>query len=69
MKNYFDQISLANPNLSSYMCFAQVISDRIFTPSEIRKGFNQLVDKDDYAKSEKQQILSHLLKIAKKRSN
>jgi len=66
MKKYFDEVSLANPNLSSYMCFAQVVSGHIFTQSQIRKGFNRLVDKEDYARSEKQQILNHIQKIAKK---
>jgi hypothetical protein len=65
MKEKFEELSDKYPNLSSLLVFGRLIR---MTPKEgwnsrkINKWFAVLVDKDDYLKSEKTQILEWLKK-------
>jgi hypothetical protein len=45
---------------SSYACFAEAVTGQKFTGEAIRRWFNKLVDKDDYASRDKRAILAHL---------
>lgn len=70
MKEKFKELQENNPNLSSLLVFGRLIR---MTPKEdwggrkITNWFNKLVDKDDYLKSEKRQILEWLKKPYKSR--
>jgi hypothetical protein len=53
-----------NPNWSSYLCFAEVLKHHKYNRKQISYWFNKLVDPDDYAKSEKRQIIDFLVNLA-----
>lgn len=56
----FNQVSAKYPLWSSYICFAEAITSQRFSRSIIHRWFQKLVDKDDYARSEKRAVLEHL---------
>ena len=58
----FNYISERNPVWSSYICFCETISGRNLMPKLIKQYFNKLVDKDDYARNEKNDIIEYLCK-------
>jgi len=59
----FQEIQETNPKWSSYLCFATALHKG---EKNIRQEFNCLVDKEDYADNEKEDILSHLFTMSKK---
>ena len=59
IERVFDDTKM-NPFWSSYICFAESIKHRNFTSRIITKWFNRLVEKDDYFRADKQQILIFL---------
>ena len=59
----FNNIARENPLLSSYMCFAKLCQIIRFTPYQVRKWFNLLVEKDDYLQSESDGICEYLYTI------
>ena len=61
----FEYIQKRNPYWSSFTCFANTIRGQKFSEDRIRRYFNELVDKEDYAKNEKGQILNYLYEITK----
>jgi hypothetical protein len=56
----FNQLSEKNPLWSSHTCFAEAIKHQKFSRDIIHRWFQKLVEKDDYAKSEKKAVLKHL---------
>ena len=66
VKQRFDRYTEANPYLSSYMAFAEAVRGTGISEDSIRRWFRKLVDTDDYAQSEAQAIIRHLVKIAKR---
>lgn len=50
--------------LSSYTNFANAIKGRNFSKLTIRRAFNKFVDRDDYDKKDKQEILNYLYKLS-----
>ncbi len=60
----FNNISKKNPYWSSYLCFAETIKNRDFSLRTIKKHFNQLVEKDDYSKKEKKEIINYLYQLS-----
>lgn len=60
----FNLIRRSYPYWSTYICFAEAIRR---TPdvkdSEINKCFDKLVDKDDYSRSDKDNLLKQLKKL------
>lgn len=48
------------PEVSTYMCFARAVNGGGYVRSVIQKWFNKLVEKGDYANSEKRAIIDHL---------
>ena len=56
----FNNIAEKNPCWSSYICFAEAIKGQGFSKQTIHRWFHKLVDKNDYARSEKQEILQGL---------
>ena len=56
-----------NPLWSSYIQFAEAIRDQKFTERTVTHWFNELVDKEDYRKADKQEILLDLFTRLKTR--
>ncbi|HAZ28560.1 MAG TPA: hypothetical protein DCY48_02160 [Candidatus Magasanikbacteria bacterium] len=49
----------------SYICFAKAVTGQHFSRRAIQHWFNKLVDKNDYCKSDKAQLLKHLESLTK----
>ncbi len=60
LERLFNSIAEKNPNWSSYVCFAEAIKGRGFGKQTIPRWFQKLVDKKDYERSDKKEILAHL---------
>ncbi len=56
----FNDITNKNPHWSSYICFAEAIKEQGFGKESISIWFNKLVEKDDYDKKDKKDILTKL---------
>ncbi len=56
----FNKASKEYSDLSSYMCFAEAIKNQKFSKKMIAIWFNKLVDKNDYSKEDKKELLSYL---------
>lgn len=65
VKQRFEKIAGDKPRLSSYMAFAEAVSDTGVSEDIIRRWFRKLVDTDDYAKNETRGVIRHLVKLAK----
>ena len=62
----FNDTQRLNPYWSSFTCFCEVITSKKYLKRPtIIKWFNELVDKDDYAKRDKGEILGFLFGLAK----
>lgn len=59
----FKRISEGNPYWSSYVCFVEAIRGRKYNKRIIIRWFNKLVDKDDYDKEEKNDIIADLVNL------
>ncbi|MGI6347618.1 MAG: hypothetical protein ACOXZ1_00235 [Patescibacteria group bacterium] len=62
----FKNIQEKNPYWSSMTCFNEAIKEQGFSKKNIYYWFSRLVDKKDYSKSDKKEILSFLLKLSKR---
>lgn len=56
----FRNIAEKKPFWSSHICFAEAIKGQKFSRQAIHRWFQKLVDKDDYARSDKKAVLAHL---------
>lgn len=56
----FNKIKNRNPFWSTLVCFTETIRGIGFSRQSIHNWFNELVDKNDYAKEDKKAILSFL---------
>ena len=59
----FKEIEAKNPGYSTYICFCRAIDGIVgnrMNSSELKRLFDKLVDKDDYAEDEKEQVLASL---------
>jgi hypothetical protein len=65
LKRVFNKIKSENPYWSDYTCFAEAVRGRKFSRKTIIRNFNSLVDKEDYAKNEKREIIEHLVELSK----
>ena len=61
LQRKFLNISRFNPYWSSYICFTETIRDCHFKKRTIYKWFEKLVDRDDYDKKDKWEILRYLV--------
>ena len=62
----FSETQRLNHYWSSLVCFHEVIKNReTLHPRLIRKWFYKLVDKNDYAAKDKDEVLSYALKLAR----
>lgn len=58
----FNETKRLNPYWSDYICFAEIVIRRKNLHARtIKRYFEQLVDKEDYAKPDKRQILNFLI--------
>ncbi|MBP6859086.1 MAG: hypothetical protein KBC69_00470 [Candidatus Magasanikbacteria bacterium] len=65
VKSIFTNIQIKNPGWPSWVCFTETIKQRDFAPKIVAKWFNILVEKEDYAKSEKKELLAYLNTLTK----
>lgn len=56
-----------NPYWSDYVTFSRTIAEQEFSEKSIREWFRKLVPLDDYTRSEREDIVQHLLTITRKR--
>lgn len=59
----FDEKMRLEPNKSSYLCFAELITGKKINRFDIRRLFKKFVSKDDYFKEEKDEVVSYLAGI------
>jgi DNA invertase Pin-like site-specific DNA recombinase len=64
IKRRFNNIAKRNPNYSSYLSFAEAVKGQGFSKQTIQRWFNKLVDKDDYARSEKRETVDFLINLS-----
>lgn len=62
LREIFDKIVDDNPGLSSLICFAKAIAKRKYEQAYITKWFKKLVNEDDYAHRERDDVLNWLYK-------
>jgi hypothetical protein len=60
LERRFNNITEKNIFWSSFICFAEAVKGQRFTPSILHRWFQKLVQKDDYAQSDKRTLLRHL---------
>ncbi len=61
----FKYVQRKNPYWSSFTCFANTVRGKKYSKDRIKRYFNKLVDKEEYAKDEKKQIMKYLFDINK----
>jgi flagellar motor component MotA len=66
LERRFNNISRLNHYWSSYICFAEAVKGRNFSKKIILRHFNALVEKDDYDKRDKKELIKNLLSLSKK---
>lgn len=59
----FKSLYKKHPEWSSLVTFNTAVTNRKYSQKIILKWFNILVEKDDYSKEEKSQILDHAMKL------
>ena len=60
LERRFNNTAEKKPFWSSFICFAEAVKGQRFTPSILHRWFQKLVQKDDYAQSDKRALLRHL---------
>lgn len=63
----FNRISKKYTGWSSYLCFVEAITGQYFRRRTIQYWFNKLVDKNDYSKGDKQQIINFFEHLSNER--
>lgn len=62
----FQETQRLNPYWSSLYCFHEVIKNRkALNPKVIKKWFHKLVETDDYAPEDRNEVLNYALKLAR----
>ena len=64
LQRRFNNISKQNPYWGSWTCFAGAVRDQEFSKRTISKHFNALVEKDDYDKRDKKELIKNLLSLS-----
>lgn len=60
------EIAKKHPHWSSWSCFIYIINGKGVGKQTISKLFDKLVDKNDYAKNERKELINYLLKLQTK---
>ena len=63
LQRRFNTIQQQNPYWSSYICFAEAVTNQQFSRSVITYWFGKLVEKDDYARSDYRALIKNLLEL------
>ena len=63
IERLFEKVERQNPGWGSNVVFANVINGKNFSHDRIARMFSKLVDKNEYERSEKKQILKYLYLI------
>jgi len=58
----FDRISKENPNLSSFVCFCRALGTQDYHTDFVIQAFETFVDKGDYRRADKQEIITWVCK-------
>lgn len=61
----YRQLKGKNPSWSSAVWFLEAVRNQNFSEDVIRRWFNRLVDKDDYSKKQKKDILQNAYRATK----
>lgn len=61
----FSYVKKKNPYWSTFTCFAHTIRGKNFSKDRIKRFFKKLVNKKDYEKDDKRQILKYLYDITR----
>jgi hypothetical protein len=64
-KHQEPKMKYQDPDKSSFVLFAETITRKNFSEGAIERGFNRLVDKEDYSKREKKQLLNSLVEMSR----
>ncbi len=65
IKARFNKVQKKNPYLSTIICFNIAIRNQGFKKKKLIENFNKLVDKNDYCKKDKKEIIKFILRITK----
>lgn len=65
LQRKFQKLKNKYPMWSTYLCFAETVREKNFSPRVIKYWFNLLVEKGDYEQNLKKQILRYLVSISK----
>ena len=60
IKRLFEKIAKENPSWGSVVVFNHIVNGKNFTHDRIGRTFNELVDQNEYLKSEKKGLLKYL---------
>jgi hypothetical protein len=66
IKRRYLKIKERNPFWSDYTCFAEAVTNQSFSKDMISRWFNVLVDKSEYLKKEKREVIKHLMMLSKR---
>ena len=61
----FNQIQELNPYWSSWVCLCEAVRSKNWSRRVIRKKFDNFVNKNDYSRSDRFQLLNNLFEITK----
>jgi len=56
----FANVLADNPGYSTYTAFAEAVRGQQFGVAVLRQWFDKLVDRDDYKRGDKEDIIKHL---------
>lgn len=65
IKRRFKNFQTKSGGLSSYINFARAVSGQGFSENILSRWFNKLVEKDDYDKKDRKQIIRNLVLLSK----
>jgi hypothetical protein len=63
VERLFNKLQKDNPRLASFPCLALSIRGKKYPKRTITKWFDILVEKKDYLRSEKEQLINYLFKL------
>ncbi len=61
IKSRFEEITKKYPDHSTFVCFGRAVKGQKFSQRFISHYFDELVDQEDYIRSEKKELLKHFL--------
>ncbi len=65
IKARFENIQKKNPDFNTLICFNIATRHRGFKKKKLAENFNKLVDKNNYFKNEKKELISSIVEASK----